>query len=253
MMFESTLPFGAPDLMRVSAFQRYLDETVREGGAESFGSTRLSSLSPSLLRDLQRFDQPSGASDGLEVLEVMAACLRHARGLLINLQDESRVVPLTVFPNEKLVHCPVAMSQFLAGRLTELRVLHVEPAVLRPPGHSESSLVGDSAHYAPLGLVLWELALRGAREELLPEIAGTAAYRIAPGVDLQGLNLTGSLAAAAARLKRQTTSLREISEWPGFDRARAMRMLNGLYLQAGLMVSRSHPAAANDVWFGGSR
>jgi hypothetical protein len=27
-----------------------------------------------------------------------------------------------------------------------------------------------------------------------------------------------------------------------------MRMLNGLYLQAALMVSRSHPAATNDDW-----
>jgi len=250
-MFESTLPFGAPDLMRVSAFQRYLDEMVRD--ADSRGSSRLSSLSPSLLRDLQRFDPPSGAGDGLEVLEVMAACVRHARGLLIHLQDEACVVPLTVFPTEKLVHCPVPMAQFLAGRLTELRVLHVEPAVLRPPGHRDSALVGDTAHYAPLGLLLWELALRGAREDLLPEIAGTAAYRIAPGVDLRGLNLAGSLAAAVARLKRQTTNLREISDWPGFDRARAMRMLNGLYLQAGLMVSRTHPAAASDGWLSGGR
>lgn len=250
-MFQSTLPFGAPDLMRVSAFQRYLDEMVRSADSDVRGSTRLSSLSPSLLMDLQRFDQPSGESDGLEVLEVMAACVRHARALLIHLEDEARVVPLTVFPSEKLVHCPVPMAQFLAGRLTDLRVLHVEPAVLRPAGHRDSALVGEVAHYAPLGLLLWELALRGAREDLLPEIAGTAAYRIAPGVDLRGLNLGGSLAAAATRLKRHTTNLREIAEWPGFDRARATRMLNGLYLQAGLMVSRSHPAAASDGRPGG--
>jgi hypothetical protein len=252
-MFESTLPFGAPDLMRVSAFHRYLDEMAREADAEASGSTRLSSLSPSLLQDLKRFEPARGAGDGLEVLEVMAACVRHGRELLVHLQDEDRVVPLTVFPIERLVHCPVAMDQFLDGRLTELRVLHVEPAVLRPPGHRDSALVGEAAHYAPLGLLLWELALRGAREELLPEIAGTAAYRIAPGVDLRGLHLSGSLAAAAVRLKRHTTNLREIAEWPGFDRARAMRMLNGLYLQAGLMVSRSHPAAASDGWFSGSR
>jgi hypothetical protein len=30
-----------------------------------------------------------------------------------------------------------------------------------------------------------------------------------------------------------------------------MRMLNGLYLQAGLMVSRTHPAATNEGWFSG--
>jgi hypothetical protein len=253
-MFESTLPFGAPDLMRVSVFQRYLDEMARETDFNAGGGrTRLTSLSPSLLQDLQRFEPAGRAGDGLEVLEVMAACVRHSSELLVHLQDDSRVVPLTVFPTEGLVHCPVPMAQFLAARLTDLRVLHVEPAVLRPPGHRESSLVGDASHYAPLGLLLWELALRGAREELLPEIAGSAAYRIAPGVDLRGLQLTGSLAAAAVRLKRHTANLREIAEWPGFDRARAMRMLNGLYLQAGLMVSRTHPAATNEGWFSGSR
>lgn len=251
-MFESTLPLGAPDLMRVSAFRRYLDEMSRAGDVD-LASTRLSSLSPSMMLDLRRFEQTRRAGDGLEVLEVLAACVRHGRSLLIHLHDEGRVVPLTVFPVERVAHCPVAMEQFLASRLTDLQVLHVEPSVLRPPGDRERSLVAEPALYAPLGPLLWELALRGSREELLPEIAGQAAYRIAPGVDLKGLNLSGSLAAAVVRLKRHTTNLREIADWPGFDRARAMRLLNGLYLQAGLMVSRTHPAATNEGWFSGSR
>jgi len=249
-MFESTLPLGAPDLMRVSAFRRYLDEFAVDADG---GSSRLSSLSPSLMQDLSRFENSNRPGDGLEVLEVLAACVRHACKLLIHLQDDTRVVPLTVFPFERLVHCPVQMEQFLASRLTEVRVMHVEPAILRPPGYRDRALVGDAECYAPLGPLLWELALRGAREDLLPEIAGMAAYRIAPGVDLRGLELSGSLAAAVTKLKRNTTNLREIAEWPGFDRARAMRMLNGLYLQAGLMVSRTHPAATNEGWFSGSR
>jgi hypothetical protein len=53
------------------------------------------------------------------------------------------------------------------------------------------------------------------------------------------------------RLKRQTANLRELSRWPGFDRVRAMRLLNGLYLQAGLIVSRTHPNASSESWFGG--
>jgi len=250
-MFESTLPLGAPDLMRVSAFQRYLDEMAVAADGDR-ASTRLSSLGASLMQDLLRFEN-GRPGEGLEVLEVLAACVRHGRSLLIHLQDEARVLPLTVFATEGLVHCPVLMDQFLAARLTDLRVMQVEPAVLRPPGDRERSLVGEPACYAPLGPLLWELALRGAREELLPEIGGMAAYRIAPGVDLRGLNLNGTLAAAVHRLKRATTNLREIAEWPGFDRARAMRLLNALYLQAGLMVSRSHPAATNEGWFSGSR
>lgn len=248
-MFESTLPIGTPDLMRASAFQRYLDEMVRGHDGDA-NSTRLSSLSPSLMQDLMRFDN-GRLGAGLEVLEVLAACVRHARSLLIHLREGLRVVPLTVFPVERLVHCPVPMADFLAAHLTDLQVLHVEPAMLRTPGHRDPLLVDDPALYVPLGPLLWELALRGSRGELLPEIGGQAAYRIAPGVDLKGLSLVGSLAAAVARLKRQTTNLREIAEWPGFDRERAMRMLNGLYLQAGLMVSRTHPAATNEGWFSG--
>jgi hypothetical protein len=239
--FESTLPLGEPDLMRVSAFRRYLDELERENGVEP-GASRLSSLSPSLLQDLMRFEQ-DGKAGQPELLEVLAASVRHARALAVHLECDGKVVTLTVFPNERLAHCPLPMADFLNRRLAELKVLHVEPAVLRPPGDRERALVADPGQYHPLGPVTWRLALAGSREELLPEIAGPVAYRLAPGLHLEGLALTGSLDAAVRRLRRQTTNLREMSEWPGFDRGRAMRLLNALYLQAGLIVSRSHPAA----------
>jgi hypothetical protein len=245
-MFESTLPFGEPELMRASVFRRGLDESVRIGEEESV-SSRLSTLSPSLMLDLMRFEQ-DGQQSG--VLEIVAACIRHARKLLIHLQARERVVPLTIYPVEHLVHCPLPMRAFMALPLDELIVLHVETALLRPPGDRVRAMVGEAQHYSALGPVLWELALRGSRGELLPEISGQAAYRISPGVNLRILDLSGSMAAAVARLTRETTNLREIGQWPGFDRERAMRLLNGLYLQAGLMVSRTHPAAANDGWSG---
>lgn len=242
VMFESTLPLGAPDLMRVSAFRRYLDEMVADGDAPS---TRLSSLSPSLMADLLRFERNGRQT---ELLEVLAASMRHARALVIHLQCDDRVLPVTVFPTERLAHCPVPMAQFLAMRLPDLEVLHVEPALLRPPGDSERLLVADADLYVPLGPVTWELALRGARGDLLPEIPGHAAYRIPPAANLHVLNLVGSLAAAVARMQRQTTNLREMATWPAFDRERAMRLLNALYLQAALMATRTHPAATNDGW-----
>jgi hypothetical protein len=245
-MFESTLPFGEPDLMRASAFRRYLDESARSGDADSI-SSRLSTLSPSLMLDLMRFEQ-EGQQSG--VIEVLAACIRHARKLLLHLQVGERVVPLTVFPVEHLVHCPMPVAQFLALPLGELSVLHVEPALLRPPGDRVQAMVGEPTHYSALGPVLWELALRGPRAELLPEIAGQAAYRISPGLNLRRLELSGSLAEAVARLKRDTSNLRAMGLWPGFDPERAMRLLNGLYLQGGLMVSRTHPAATNEGWTG---
>jgi hypothetical protein len=245
-MFEPTIPFGEPELMRVSAFQRYLDELVRTSGG-SATTTRLSQLSPSLMDDLMRFEQDGRKA---EALEVMAACVRHAQRVTVHLQSDDKVVPLTVFPQERLVHCPLDMATFVATRLTELEVLHVEPALLRPPGDAEQSLVGESSQYHPLGPLLWELALRGFRADLLPEIVGPAAYRVAPGVDLGGLNLSGTMLAAVERLQKTTTNLRDLSLWPGFDRERACRLLNALYLQAGLIISRTHPAAISESWFG---
>lgn len=244
-MFEPTIPFGEPELMRVSAFRRYLDE---QDGSAAGPSSRLVSLSPSLMADLMRFEQDGGAS---EALEVLAACLRHARDVSVHLAWDGRVVPLTVFPHMRMVHSPVDIATLLESRLDELRVMYVEPATLRPPGDDEATLVGASADHFPLGHLLWELALRGNRGTLLPEIAGPAAYRLAPGLDLGGVRLTGALLAAVERLQRTTTTLRDMADWPGFDRERAARLLNALYLQSGLIISRTNPAAFSDSWFGG--
>lgn len=247
-MFEPTIPFGEPELMRISVFRRYLDELEGAGGADPhMPSSRLASLSPSLMADLMRFEEDGSAS---EALEVLAACVRHARDVTVHLSWSDKVVPLTVFPQQRLVHCPVPMETFLASRLQELEVLHVEPATLRPPGDEETSLIGDPADHHPLGPLLWELALRGKRDALLPEIAGPAAYRLAPGVDLGAIRLNGALMAAVERLQRTTTTMRDLADWPGFDRERAARLLNALYLQSGLIVSRTNPAAFSDSWFG---
>lgn len=243
-MFESTIPFGEPELMRASAYKLYLKELEAEA-AHNGMSSRIASLSPSLRADLYRFEADGGSS---EVLEVVAACVRHAKRVTVHLQYGERVVPLTVFPDERLVHCPLAIPQLLADPLA-LLVLHVEPALLRPPGNEDSGLVGEQRLHAPLAPLLWELAMRGARTDLLPEISGPAVYRVAPGLELGSLPVSSTLLSAIYRLRRESASLREISEWAGMDRERAVRLLNALYLQAGLIVSRSHPDAINDGWF----
>jgi len=246
-MFEPTVPFGEPELMRASAYELYLNELEAEA-AQNGVSSRISSLSPSLRADLGRFEADGGTS---EVLEVVAACVRHAKRVTIHLQLAEHVVPLTVFPEERLVHCPMSMGQLLAGPLTGLRVMHVEPAMLRPPGDEESALVGDERLHFPLAPLLWELAMRGSRSELLPEIAGPAVYRVTPGLHMSAVPASGALLSGVHRLCRESANLRDIAEWPGFDRERASRLLNALYLQAGLMVSRSHPDAIGESWFGG--
>ncbi|HEX6362292.1 MAG TPA: hypothetical protein VFZ93_05025 [Albitalea sp.] len=243
-MFEPTIPFGEPELMRASAYRLYLKE-LEEEAAKAGVPSRFASLSPSLRADLYRFEADGAGS---EVVEVIAACVRHAKRVTIHLQRGDRVVPLTVFPEERLVHCPLPVPQLVAGGFTELRVMHVEPAVLRPPGDEESGLVGERRMHYPLGPLLWELAMRGNRSELLPEIAGPAIYRVTPGLQPAGLPVSSTMLAAIYRLRRAGTTLSQIAEWPGMDREHAMRLLNGLYLQAGLMVSRSHPDAINESW-----
>lgn len=244
-MFEPTIPFGEPELMRASAYQHYLDQLRAE--SEHGGiSTRISQLSPSLQADLLRFGHDGGAS---EVVEVMAACVRHAKRVTIHLQCGARVVPLTVFARERLVHCPVPLDELAGKHLLDLRVMHVEPALLRPPGDKHAELVGEERMHYPLAPLLWEMAMRGIRRELLPEIAGPAVYRVAPGLDIAALSAGGALAAALQRLARQSATLRELADWPGMDRERATRLLNALYLQSALIVSRSHPDAVRDGWF----
>lgn len=239
-MFESTLPIGEPELMRASAFRLYLDELERDGQGRPSPS-RLGALNPSLMQDLLRFEQPGCQT---EVLEVVAACMRHSRPLCVHLQSGDKVVPLTLFPLQRLAHAPLPMTDFIEGPLHTLQVMHVEPALLRPLGDAQVALVGEARLYHPLAPVTWELAMRGARQELLPEIGGSSAYRVVPGLDLKLLPLRGAVREAVQRLQRQTTNLRTISEWPGMDRVLAQRLLNALYLQAGLIISHMHPAAS---------
>ena len=244
-LFDSTIPFGEPELLRASAYRRYLEEL--EADTTSGMSTRLAQLSPSLRADLQRFEHDDGT--GGEAVEVVAACIRHAKRVTIHLQCGERVVPLTVFPQERLVHCPMDMNEFIERHLPHLRVMHVEPALLRPPGDPVESLVGPAHLHHPLAPLMWQLALRGPRRELLPEIAGPAAYRVSPSLDIDALPARGVLRAVIEKLRRQTANLSEIASWPALDRERAARLLNGLYLQSGLIVSRSHPDAVRDTWF----
>ena len=245
VLFDSTIPFGEPELMRASAYNRYLDELEAES-SNGAPSSRMSSLSPSVQADLMRFEQDGGSS---EVLEVVAACVRHAKRLTIQLQCGDRVLPLTVFPQERLVHCPMDMAELVERHLPELRVLHIESALIRPPGDPDLTLAAEEHFCHTLAPLLWELAMRGLRGSLLPEIDGPALYRIAPGLDIEALPAKGAVFASVLRLRREPATLRGMSNWPGLDRERASRLLNALYLQAGLIISRSHPDAVGDGWF----
>ncbi len=245
-MFPSTQQMDASDSRppRVSP-------TTPMGSLPDVVHTTLTSLSPSLMQDLTRIELGSAQR---ELLEVLAACIRHTQALAITVdiapEQAAEQLTLSIFPSERLLHCTLPLVQLLQGDLGHWRVLQVQPAHLRPPGSHEHSRVGHPSHYATLASLLWAVALRGARDDLLPELAGLAAYRVAPGISLSGLDVPAAMAQCINRLRRQTSNLREIASWPGVGNERAMRLVNALYLQSGLIVSRSHPAATNEGWAG---
>jgi hypothetical protein len=208
--------------------------------------TRLSSLDSSVMQDLLRFDRIGGPGPGLEVLEVAAAALRHGRSLCVVLEHDSHQLLLTLFPNQKLVHCSLTADGWKRLPLSRLQVERVEPARREPPAADARM----SSHHFALEPVLWDLALNGSRSDLLPEIEGSVGYRISPAAELTALHQTdpgATLAAAVARLRGDMSTLLDIENWPGFSRDRAQRLLNGLYLNAALMVSRTHPSAMRDL------
>jgi hypothetical protein len=233
--------FEQSTLWRISAFERLKNDPAHAQRTGD-GPTLLPST---LLSDLARLDR-NDPSVGADVLDVMAACMRHRESALIYLQRGEHVWPVTLFPRELVYHCPFDLLGTCGADLSGFRILSVEPAGVRPPGHLVSDRVAAASRYRPLLPLLWQMALSGPRSELLPEIGGAAAYRLSPGFELFSLPLTGASRLAYDGLRTQTASLRAMSGWTGMDLPRARRLLNALYLVSGLMVLRTHPAAREE-------
>ena len=230
--------FEESTLWRISAFER----ERRETGGSGFATLGRSTVLPTtLLAELRRIeDWSAGESD---VLEVMAASLRHREALLMLLRYEDLVWPVTLFPLQMLYHSPRDMADATPAGLGSVAALAIEPPGVRPPGHWMHERVAQAAHYRPLLPLLWRMALHGPRHELLADIGGTAAYRVVPSPHGERPTAPGALGPAIERLRRESASLREIAGWPGLGVERASRMLNALYLASSLLTTRSHPAA----------
>jgi hypothetical protein len=227
--------FEDSTLWRISAFDRIRHETGASGFTRLSGPTLLSST---LTSDLNRLDR---TPDGGDLLETMAACLRHREAALLYVQHEALVWPLTLFPAQMLYHAPRDFTQASTRGLAVASLLGIEPPGVRPPGHWMYERVAQAEHYRPLMPLLWNMALHGPRNSLLREIGGIAAYR-ALRVP-HGLPAPGALGPATERLREQPASLRTMARWPGMNVERASRLLNALYLASCLMVTRTHPAA----------
>lgn len=301
-MDEPTVPMGEPELWRVSDYRRGLTP----GAGAPPVDPRLRAISPSLYADLAH-----GGDEGrpADLLEALAACLRHGCAATLQLEWDDHVLPLTLFPRERLVHAPLSGGQLWALPFERLRLIEVEPAALRPPGRPggrsepagaaapeppraparpsgppltgplgpdllplnpldvdfelnlplqpdaapeqppEAEPQATGADCQPLARLAWALARHGRREALLPGIAGPALYRCTPDSQLPG-DAPPAWRDALRRLRDQPVSVETVAGWQGMDAALARRLLNGLYLQSGLIVSRSHVALTWSAWFG---
>jgi len=233
--------FEESTLWRISAFERNRRDTGSSGFARL---DRTTELPTTLVADLRRLKRDATTDD---VLEVVAACMRHRESALLCLQHEQLVWPVTLFPAQMLYHSPRDFAEASMAGLASMTVISTEPPGLRPPGHWMHERVGLAQQYRPLEPLLWILAMQGPRNTLLSEIGGRAAYRLIPNRTTgERPTAPGALGPALQRLQRQSASLREIAAWPGLSTERASRMLNGLYLCSSLMVTRTHPAAREE-------
>jgi hypothetical protein len=230
--------FDPSSLWRISEFRK----ARNEGQLDLEQSPGRPTLLPTtLLADLRKIRSDPGNGD---VLEVIAACVRHHEAALLYLEQGRFIWPVTLFPREGLYHSPrPAESMAASFALSQLRLVSAEPPGVRAPGSGMHERVASPDRYHPLTGLLWTVAIDGPRPLLLTEIHGRAAYRVVAANTRQLPPLRGATSSTVRRLERESASLHEIARWPGMSVERASRILNALYLSGTLLVSRAHPAA----------
>src|ERR1700712_1145498 len=97
--------FEDSTLWHVSEFERVRESTGTSGFASIGGHTVLPTT---LLADLRRLE---ASGHGNDVLELVAACVRHHDAALLCLEYEGLVWPVTLFPGSMLYHSPRDMAQ----------------------------------------------------------------------------------------------------------------------------------------------
>ena len=137
--------FDDTTLWRISAFERVQQETGTSGFARL---DRRTVLPTTLLADLRRLGSDGGEAG--DVLEIVAACLRHREPALLCLRHEGLVWPVTLFPAQEIYHSPRSMTLATPEGLATLAVLSTEPPGVRAPGHWMHERVGHVEHYRPL-------------------------------------------------------------------------------------------------------
>lgn len=228
-MFQHTHPLGpasdfdATDILTTLSCEAPATESSPAGAA-------VTTLSPSVLLDLQRFaDKPAE----VELLPVLAASVRYGTPLALSLELDGRALELTLHPRRQVFYCAVDLCTLADQTLSRIRLLGVQPDPIVGTLFESKLLTGS------LRPLLWHLALRGAHAELLPEIAGAVRCRVALGISLNGLPVDGATKRLIQRMKAAPVSLDDLLTGSVLGRAAIQRIWNALYLQSALMVSRA--------------
>ncbi len=246
-VITNRLPFA---FMRASSIFESLIASRKPQSADAAVRTELTTLTPSMLADLQRFERHGRHT---EVVEVMAASVRHSRSLSLKLEIGGERWPLMVLPRQRIVHGPMDLQQLDDTALRSIKVVQVEPVGARSMIRGQPDRPREKYISRPLGPLLWHLALHGARSELLPEISGPVAYRLSAGLSLDGLQIGPDIKPILHRLRGRAARIEEFCSAGPAGRERTQRLLNALYLQSGLIISRSRQEPAKFSlrrWFG---
>jgi hypothetical protein len=234
MHFFHTVPVSESTASRLGDWM----DTVGELGAATQRSAPCgfrSTLSPSLLSDLRRFAEGPAASD---LLPVLAASVRHAQSLAMHLVHGDGVIRLSVFPRDQVFHCFTDICGLSSRAMSQLRLVYVEPETSLDPTRGEG-LPTTARRYGGMRDLLWSLAIHGPHSELLPEISGSVRYRLSPAFSIGKLPVEPSMQSVMQRMRNEPATLDQLAGWSILGRLRVKRLLNALYLQSGLVISRS--------------
>ena len=210
------------------------DESTLPEGEPSAGAR--STLSGSMQSDVARF---LGSPGTTELLPVMAASVRHLQPITMILSQGHREWRLSIDPRAQTYRSEfdVLALEHRAFRNLCLRRVDEGGAVTAPHRTIVEGQLSD---------LLWRAAMVGNRDKILPEISGRVRYRTAgtfrPGSD----PIAPTLVPVLARLSRSPATLAELQRIAA-DKLAPQRLLNSLYLQSALIVTRAGPAGPRNL------
>lgn len=192
-------------------------------------------LGSSVWADLRRQELSPA---GLDLLGVMAACVRHAHSMDIHFRMHGQLELLSVYPQAQSFRCELDLCALPPAEWAGLGLLHVEPTVPVLSPDLQCVLPQRAMRTGQLRLLLWLLAMHGSRATLLPEIDEPARFRLSPALDLLSLPVDPASMAVLDKMHDRPQTPDELAQGSALGRPGVLRLLNALYLQSGLIITR---------------